>query len=66
MKRMSMNFGLDSTNARRPMNVGVLTNPSTMISAPRPVQGKPGGFDTSMFKRININTTGGGGCGCGK
>jgi hypothetical protein len=61
MKRMSMNFGLDvrrNVYAAPPQQQQVRANPTQ-----KPV-GK--GFNASMFQRINVNTAGGGGCGCGK
>jgi len=69
MKRMSMNFGLDANNVRRSTfgNINSLPNQAPVTVPGRVVPGRPsGGFGASMFQRINVNTTGGGGCGCGK
>ena len=68
MKRMSMNFGLDSNNIRR-SNFGYSVAPTPSL-APVGINSQPkvsgSGFGNSMFHRINVKTTGGGGCGCGK
>ena len=71
MKRMSMSIGLDTNNVRRSTfensNGNVLLNTNTNpASSGKVLQGRPNGFGASMFQRINVNTTGGGGCGCGK
>jgi hypothetical protein len=64
-----MSIGLDANNVRRSVitnsngNVLPNTNPT---SSGKVLQGRPSGFGASMFQRINVNTTGGGGCGCGK
>ena len=57
---MSMSIGLDS-NTNRPTYVPV--SPQQPIVQPVIGVNK---FGNSMFQRLNVKTTGGGGCGCGK
>lgn len=66
--KMFMNFGsnVNSMHQRNFINQGISRTPAP----PPQSQGaaRPGcnGFGVSMFQRINVKTTGGGGCGCGK
>ena len=69
--KMFMSFGLDG-NSRRQRNimgpvVSQQIQPQIQPQSQRKSQ-SPGcnGFGASMFQRINVKTTGGGGCGCGK
>ena len=63
--KMRMNFGMDGSYQR---NYGFVQTPKAQtpvqVKASAPV--RTGNGFNSMFNRLNINTAGGGGCGCGK
>ena len=69
--KMFMSFGLDGNSMRQRNVIGpFVSQPQTQSQSQSQSQGaaRPGcnGFGASMFQRINVKTTGGGGCGCGK
>lgn len=61
LQRIRMNF---SSNGNVPSNY-VLTPKALVQPASRQPMQLGNGLN-SMFERLKINTTGGGGCGCGK
>ena len=69
--RMFMSFGLDGNSMRQRNVMSPFVSPQSqpqMQSQSQRQSQSPGcnGFGASMFQRINVKTTGGGGCGCGK
>lgn len=73
--KMFMSFGLDGNSMRQRNVMGPFVSPQTQPQMQSQSQSQsqrqsqnPGcnGFGASMFQRINVKTTGGGGCGCGK
>jgi len=70
---MFMSFGLDGNSMRQRNVMGPFVSPQSQPQPQSQIQSQsqrqsPGcnGFGASMFQRINVKTTGGGGCGCGK
>ena len=67
--KMFMSFGLDGNSMRQRNIMGPVVSPQIQPQIQSQRQSpSPGcnGFGASMFQRINVKTTGGGGCGCGK
>ena len=63
--KIGMSFGLNRNLPRQPLPLPLPVAPaSAPIAQSRVV--RSGFGNTSMFQRINVRTTGGGGCGCGK
>ena len=65
--KIGMSFGLNRNVPRHPVAVAPVAS-APVASAPVAVAPRVrNGFgNTSMFQRLNVRTTGGGGCGCGK
>lgn len=61
LQRIRMNF---SSNENVRSNYGLIPKALVQPASLQPVQPRNG--LNSMFERLKINTTGGGGCGCGK
>jgi len=62
--KMFMNFGLGGNSPPKNIYPGPRPLPSAGVAG-IPVR-IGNGFGSSMFQRLNVRTTGGGGCGCGK
>ena len=68
--KMFMSFGLDGNSMRQRNVMSPIVSPQPQMQSQGQSQGAPrpgcNRFGASMFQRINVKTTGGGGCGCGK